>query len=106
MNNNIIKNAVVNATGTALYVVIIALFLSNAQSIFGPDEPKTMLIPVLMLLLLILSAAITGSLVFGRPILWYLDGKKQEALSLLGYTLAVLFAITLFVLVILYLVVK
>lgn len=100
--NNIIKNAVVNALGTAGYVVLIATFLSNASNIFGKDEPDTFLIPVMMLLLLILSAAITGSLVFGRPILWYLDGKKKEAISLLAYTLATLFVIFIFVFLALY----
>ncbi len=89
--NKIIKYAVINAVLTALYVIVIALFLSNAQSIFGPEEPKTFLVPVVMLLLLVLSAAITGSLVFGRPVMWYLDGNKKEALSLLAYTIIALF---------------
>ncbi len=83
-----------NAVGTATYVVLVATFLNNASRIFGPDEPKTILVPITMLLLLIMSASITGFLVFGRPVLWYLDGKKKEALSLLGYTLGTLFVIT------------
>jgi len=105
MMNNILRNAVLNALGTAGYVVLIATFLSNASKFFGPDEPKTVLIPIAMLLLLIISAAITGFLVFGRPVLWYLDGKKKEALSLLGYTLGVLFVITVFAFSVLYIVV-
>ena len=91
---NILKNAVMIAAGTAVYVVLIATFMSNTQNLFGPDDPKSVLVPISMLLLLILSAAITGFLVFGRPILWYLDGKKKEALSLLAYTLGSLFVLT------------
>lgn len=49
-----------------------------------------------MLLLLILSATVTGSLVLGRPILWYLDGKKKEAVSLFVATVGFLFLITIF----------
>jgi hypothetical protein len=30
----------------------------------------------------------------GRPLLWYLDGRKREAVRLLVGTLAILFAIT------------
>ena len=48
-----------------------------------------------MLMLFVFSAAFTGTLVLGRPIVWYLNGKKREALSLLFYTLGVFLAITL-----------
>lgn len=100
--NNIIKIAVLNAMGTILYIVLIASFLSNAQHIFGPDEPKTVLVPIMMLSLLVFSVAVTGSLIFGRPILWYLDGKKKEALSLLIYTLGIFFLATIAIVIILY----
>jgi hypothetical protein len=42
-----------------------------------------------------ISAAITASLVFGRPLLWYLDKRKDEALALAVYTVAWLFVIML-----------
>jgi hypothetical protein len=90
---NIIKTAAINAGATILYIVIVATFLTNASHIFGPEEPKTVLVPILMLSLLVFSAAVTGSLVFGRPILWYLDGNKKEALQLLLYTLGIFFGI-------------
>ena len=85
-----------NAVGTTLYIVVVASFFFNAQNLFGSDggDKKTILIPIMMLLLFVLSAAITGSLVLGRPVLWYLDGQKKEALSLLAYTLGFLFVIT------------
>jgi hypothetical protein len=50
-----------------------------------------------MLLLFVTSAAITGFLVFGKPVMLYIDGKKREAVSLLGYTIGILFLITLVV---------
>ena len=49
---------------------------------------------VAFLLLFVLSAAITGSLVFGRPALMFLGGQKTEAVSFLLYTLAWLLAAT------------
>ena len=95
MNTSIVKNAFINAAATALYIVTIATFLSYAEKIFGPDTAeKTPLIPMFMLSLLVMSAAITGFAVFGRPAMWYLDGKKKEALALLGATLGFLACIT------------
>lgn len=94
MKNSILKIAGMNALGTALYVVIVATFLSNTPRIFGNVPEPTVFIPVAMLLLLVTSASITGSLVLGRPILWYLDGKKKEAVTLFISTVAMLLACT------------
>lgn len=89
------KFAALNALGTALYIACISLLMFNAEQIFGGEGPdETVLIPIAMLLLFVLSASITGSLVLGRPILWYMDGKKKEAVSLLMATLGFLAAIT------------
>jgi len=79
---------------TALYVFVISSFLFYASKIFGKDEPNTVLVPIMMLSLFVFSAALVGTLVFGRPITWYLDGKKKEAVSLLLYTLGVFLIIT------------
>ena len=62
-----------------------------------------MLAPAAMLLLFVFSAGVTSSLVFGRPVLWYVEGKKQEALSLLFYTLGFLFVITVILFFVIYL---
>jgi hypothetical protein len=80
-----------HALATGAYVICVALFLSRAEQFFGQE--KTLFIPIAMLLLLIFSVALVGSLIFGRPILWYLDGKKKEAVALLACTLAILFVL-------------
>ena len=97
---SVIKYALVNALWTALYVILIGIFLNLAQNIFG--KGPNMLIPVVMLLLFVFSAALTGSLVLGRPILWYLEGRKKEAFKLFGYTLVVLFIVTILILFVLF----
>jgi hypothetical protein len=56
---------------------------------------NTILIPIAMLMLFVFSAAFTGILILGRPVMWYLDGKKKEAIYLLFYTLLVFFVVTL-----------
>jgi len=90
--DKIIKRAVIDAVGTAIYVVLIVSFIFSLQ-IFQKEE-DIIIIPMAMLLLFVCSAAITGFLVFGKPIMLYIDGKKREAVSLLGYTLGVLVLIT------------
>ncbi len=96
MKNNILKHAVLNALATAFYIFLVASFLFYAPKIFGPDRAtNTALVPIAMLLLFVFSAAFTGLLMFGKPVLLYLDGKKQEALSLLVSTLEIFLVITL-----------
>jgi hypothetical protein len=94
MNADIVKKAVLHAAATALYIIAIASAFFNGSKIFGPNMAGNVLIPIGMLCLLVFSAALTGFLIFGRPVLWYLDGKKKEALSLLGWTLGVFCVIT------------
>ncbi len=95
MKNTILKPAALNASGTALYVIFVSFFLFYAPQFFGENKEDTVFIPIAMLLLFVLSAAITGFLVIGRPVLWYLDGKKKEAVSLFMTTVGFLFVITL-----------
>jgi hypothetical protein len=105
MKNNTIKYAVINAFLTALYIIAIASFLFYAPKFFGSNMANnTVLMPIVMLSLLVFSAALVGSLIFGRPVLWYLDGKKNEAIPLLAYTLGIFLIITIAALLALYIV--
>lgn len=88
----LITRAFIDALGTAAYIVIIASFMFNIQGL-APKEDTVFVISS-VLLLFVCSAAITGFLVFGKPVMLYIDGKKKEAVSLLGYTIAILFLIT------------
>ena len=75
-----------SATGVLAYVAAIALLMSNGQNIFS-QQSNSFLMPMLMLLLFIISAAITGLLVLGKPIHLYMGGLKKEAIILLFSTL-------------------
>lgn len=100
---DVIKYAWIDALATSLYIVLIVSFIYSLGNFFpGPDK-KTILIPVAMLMLFVFSAAFTGFLVFGRPIMFYLDNKKKEALILMGYTLGILFIITIIAFIMLFL---
>lgn len=91
--DKIIKRAFIDSVGTTAYIILVVLFIFSLQ-IFALKK-DIIIIPIAMLLLFVCSAAITGFLVFGKPLMLYVDGKKKEAISLLGYTLGMLFLITL-----------
>ena len=57
-------------------------------------KSNTILVPITLLMLFVMSASITGFLIFGKPVQVYLDGKKKEALSLLMQTLVFFSIIT------------
>ena len=94
MNKNIYKYAALNAVGTALYVAAVAWFMTSVSQSVGPS--KSILVPMAILLLFVFSAALTGTLVLGMPVLWYLDGKKKDAISLFLTTIGMLFIIMIF----------
>jgi hypothetical protein len=92
----LLKLGMLQALGTTAYISLVAyfFFFMNTHQI---EDGKTVFIPIFMLMLLVLSASITGTLVFGRSVLWYIDGKKKEAVSLLAYTLGSFFCLFLVV---------
>ena len=88
-NKKLILYALLSSIGTVLYVSGLAWFMNNGKSVFG--RMNDFRGPLFMLLLFVFSAAFTASLVLGKPILFYLDGFKKEAVRLLLYTLVFLF---------------
>lgn len=93
MRKEIIKHAFLNASLTALYVALVAAFIFYVPRQFAEGKPDTILAPILMLMLFVLSAGMTAILMLGRPILWYLEEKKKEAVHLLLSTFASFFLI-------------
>jgi len=87
MSRDVMASALLDASATVLYVVGVASFLTYAPQFFGTNS-RGILAPVVILLLFIISAAVTGSLVLGKPILWYLAGRRREAIVLFIATLA------------------
>ena len=100
VKGEIIKTAAINSFLTASYIVLVCLFIFfGGQARIGIDNK--FLAPIAMLLLFVTSAGITSWLIFGKPALLYMSGKKNEAVSLLSYTLIFMFVTTVFVLLLL-----
>ncbi len=87
--NKLIKHSLINTLGVIAYVAIVVTIMTNLGQLIEQDH--MILAPMTFLTLFVLSAAITGGLVLGRPILMYLGDKKTEAVQLFLYTLGWLF---------------
>ncbi len=91
-----------NAVFAALYIAGIVSVINGFGTLFG-DKPDNIMAPIVMLSLLVLSAALMGYLFVYEPLHLYLDGKKQEALTFFWKTIgifaccAAIFVVLLFV---------
>lgn len=102
MSKKILRDSFLAAAGEAAYVALVVTFLQNAQKFFG--QVPEYLVAMSMILLLVISAAISGGLVLGKPILMYFDGQKKEALLQFIATIGwlILFLIIVFIILILF----
>ena len=91
-NKRIIIRSIISTLGVVVYVLLIASIFTVGKDIFGPMPG--LFGPFVFLLLFVLSAAIVGSLIFGKPALLFLDGQKKEALAMFLYTILWLFVVT------------
>ncbi|MCL4406014.1 MAG: hypothetical protein M1586_01875 [Patescibacteria group bacterium] len=83
----IVKHGLIDAGLAILYVVLISFILGTQSGRFNSE----ILASIIMLLLLVVSVGTMAMLIFGKPVIWYLEGKKKEALLLIFYTLGFLF---------------
>jgi len=76
----------VQAIGVILYCILIALVFTFFEK--NSPMPQGIWAPAIMLTLLVFSAAVTGSIVFGYPAYLFLKEKQiKPALQILAYTL-------------------
>lgn len=85
MKKELVKYSFLMAVGELAYIFLVVLFMRNAQKILGNDQ--NIISTMAFLLVVVLSASVSGGLVLGKPIMLYLDGKKKDALTLFGFTL-------------------
>ena len=86
-----------HAIGVLAYISLVVTLITNLEKYFA-NTPDTFMAPIAMLLLLVLSVAVMGVLIFARPVYLFLNNAKREAFFFLGYTLGwlLLFVITAF----------
>ena len=90
-NISMLKNPYINALVAVGYIGAIVLTIGSFENIDGPD---TLLAPMVMISLLVLSVAVMSALFFYQPGLLFLEGKKEEALKFFSKTLATFACLT------------
>ena len=73
------------AVGELIYIFLVVLFMRNANRILGNDQ--NIVSTISFLLLVVLSASVSGALIFGKPVLLFMEGKKKESITFFAYTL-------------------
>ena len=98
LNTKILKQSLFFSSLAIFYIVIVSTVMQNASRFIGSDN-DSMFAPIVFLLLLVISAATMGVLIFGKPVMLYIDGKKREAVQMVAYTISCLaiFTVLLFV---------
>lgn len=96
MSKKLIPQAFLLALGEGIYISLVALLMFGVQKWFGDKPDPVIIAPIAFLLLLVISAAISGALILGKPLMLYLDGQKKEAVTLFSLTIGWL-AVFLFV---------
>lgn len=86
------KNPIVNALAAALYIGVLASVMFYGQPLIDPVD--NVLMPITMLSLLTLSAAMMAYIFFYQPVLMYLEGQKTDAIKLGVHTVGAFAAIT------------
>ncbi len=92
-NSKLVLYALVQSIGVFVYTSGIVWVLFNTDKWIGKNFSLWQ--PVMTLMLLVISAAVTGTLVFGRSVYFYLEGLKKESILVFVYTILSLALITL-----------
>ena len=86
------RNPYLNALAAAAYIVVIAFVMFYGTDHTGRNP--TVFIPIAVLSLLVLSAAVMAFIFFFQPIQMFLDGQKKQAIELTIRTIGTFACIT------------
>jgi hypothetical protein len=86
------KNPLVNAIAATAYITLVASFLFYGTKAIGPVDG--LIVPVAMLSLFVLSAAMMGYLFLYQPLQLFFEGRQKEAAKLFVETVGIFACIT------------
>ena len=89
-HKSLLKTAFNNSILVIGYIVLVAWFFQLIPKFFGNLGEPTIIAPIIFLTLFVVSAAITGGLVLGKPALLYFDGAKKDSITLFLWTVGLL----------------
>ncbi len=74
------RSPFINALSATLYISVVASVMFYGSKFIGPVD--TVIGPIAMLSLFVLSAAVMGYIFCFEPVRQYLEGEKEEAVKL------------------------
>jgi hypothetical protein len=89
MNPKFIGQSAIFATGAAAYIGVVAALMTVTGNNNAMTEYPVIGISM-FLLLFVISAAIMGILIFGKPLMLFIENKKKESLAILFTTVGFL----------------
>jgi len=95
------KKSLLYALGAVLYIVSIATIMYNITSSISE---QTVLLPIVILSLFVLSVTVMIFMFFYEPVMLFLDGKKKEAVIFFAHTTTIFAIFVAILLVILFVV--
>lgn len=81
------KKSFIYALSAIVYIIFIVLAINYTGSSSLASKEETILIPMIMLSLFVISTAIMGFLFLSEPLILFMDNKKKEAVAFFGKTL-------------------
>lgn len=90
------KNPIINAFSAIVYIVAVVSLLFYFSTFKGSDN--SVMIPISILSLFVLSAAVMGYIFVYNPLQLFLEGRREEATSLFLRTLGTFAATTVVIL--------
>ena len=79
------KKPFLHALGAALYIVFIVIIMQGASYLLK-SQNGTFVIPMTVLSLFVLSAAVMGYLFLSEPFYLFMENKKRESIAFFGKT--------------------
>jgi len=96
--DDVLKNGILAGLAQVLYTSAIVFIMSNMGNFFQThNEALEYLAPLLMLLLFVFSAGISGLIILGYPTFLFFQKKHLEAGYTLLISLATIFIIAIFI---------
>ncbi|MFA6422405.1 MAG: hypothetical protein WCV92_03340 [Candidatus Buchananbacteria bacterium] len=89
----VISKGIVAGLIQAAFIILVCLFVLSAGAIFPANSPFVILGLVALLILLVISVAVSAVIIFAIPAYLFFQKKYKEALSYIGSALIVLLLI-------------
>ncbi len=87
------KNPFINALAAGLYIAAVVFVMTNAEGVLQ-DREDTPLMPMAMLSLFVLSAAVMSYIFVFQPLQLFLENKKKEGVDLFLKTVGAFAGVT------------